>query len=133
MQPKIIKSQKDYKAALIRINEIFDAKQGTPAGEELELLCALVELYEDKTWPIAPPSPVAAIKFRMEQQNLKAKDLVPYLGSASKVSEILAEKRPLSLKMIRNLVNGMGIPAEVLLQEPKSRPRPMQESGRLGT
>jgi HTH-type transcriptional regulator/antitoxin HigA len=118
MKPKLIKTDADYRAALNRIDGIFGAKPGSPEGDELELLVTLVELYEEKAFPIDLPSPVDAIKFRMEQQGLKAKDLVPYIGSASKVSEVLAGKRSLSLTMIRNLVNELGIPAEVLLQEP---------------
>lgn len=118
MKPKLIKTEEDYAAALARIDEIFDAKPGTAEGEELDLLVTLVELYEEKKFPIGLPSPLEAIQFRMEQQGLKAKDLVPYIGSASRVSELLAGKRPLSLTMIRKLVKGLGIPAEVLLQEP---------------
>ncbi len=117
MIPRIIKNEVDYEAALARIESIFDAVPGSPDEDELELLSLLVERYEDKAFPMGLPSPLAAIRFRMDQQGLKAKDLVPYLGSASKVSEVLSGKRPLSLSMIRNLVNELGIPAEVLLQE----------------
>lgn len=117
MKPKLIKTEADYQAALARIEAIFDAKPGTPEGDELDLLSTLIELYEEKAFPIGLPSPVDAIKFRMEQAGLKAKDLIPYIGSASKVSEVLAGKRTLSLTMIRKLVNGLNIPAEVLLQE----------------
>lgn len=119
--PKLIKTDADYQATLARVEAIFDAKPGTPQGDELELLTTLIELYEEKAFPIGLPSPVEAIRFRMEQQGLKAKDLVPFIGSASKVSEVLAGKRALSLAMIRNLVNGLGIPAEVLLQEPDAQ------------
>lgn len=115
---KLIKTEADYKLALKRVDDIFDAKPGTPEGDELELLVILIELYENEHFPMDLPDPVTAIKFRMEQQNLKQKDLVPYLGSESKVSEVLSGKRALSLTMIRKLVNGLGIPAEVLLQEP---------------
>lgn len=118
MTPKLIKTEADHEEALARIEEIFDAKPGTPEGDEFELLVTLVEMYEEKAFPIDLPDPVEAIKFRMDQQGLKAKDLVPYIGSAPKVSEVLSGKRSLSLTMIRNLVNGLGIPAEVLLQEP---------------
>lgn len=118
MTPKLIKTEADHKEALARIEEIFDAKPGTPEGDEFELLVTLVEMYEEKAFPIDLPAPVEALKFRMEQQGLKAKDLVPYIGSAPKVSEVLSGKRSLSLTMIRNLVNGLGIPAEVLLQKP---------------
>jgi len=115
--PKIIKSEADHTAALARIEAIFDAVPGTPNGDELELLSLLVERYEDQAFPMDLPDPVTAIRFRMEQQGLKAKDLVPYIGSASKVSEVLSGQRNLSLAMIRKLVNGLGIPAEVLLRD----------------
>ena len=115
--PKLIKTEQDYQGALDRIDEIFTAKPGTPDGDELELLSTLVELYEEKAFPIGLPTPVEAIKFRMEQQGLKPKDLISSIGSASKVSEVLSGKRSLSLSMIRKLVNELGIPAEVLLQE----------------
>jgi HTH-type transcriptional regulator/antitoxin HigA len=118
MKPKIIKTEVEHEAALARIEEIFDAKPGTPQGDEVELLAMLVEHYEKAAFPIDLPDPLAAIQFRMDQQGLKAKDLVPYIGSAPKVSEVLNGQRNLSLTMIRNLVNGLGIPAEVLLKEP---------------
>ena len=86
-----------------------------------ELLLLLVETYEEAAFPIDLPEPVAAIRFRMEQQELKPKDLVPYIGSKSKVSEVLNGRRPLSLTMIRKLVTGLGIPAEVLLREPGAK------------
>ncbi len=117
MKPKLVKNEVDYKTTIARIEEIFNAKLGSPEGDELDLLVTLVELYEEKTYRISLPDPITAIRFRMEQQGLKAKDMVPYIGSAPKVSEVLSGKRRLSLTMIRNLVNGLGIPAEVLLQE----------------
>ncbi len=117
MKPKIIKTKKDYKAAMTRIDEVFDAVPGTPEGEELELLATLVELYESKAFPIDLPDPLTAIRFRMEQQGLKPRDMVPYIGSPSKVSEVLSGQRSLSLSMIRNLVEGLGIPAEVMLRK----------------
>lgn len=117
MKAKLIKTEEENEAALARLEEIFDAEPGTPDGDEAELLTALIEMYEQKAYPIDLPDPIEAIKFRMEQQGLKRKDLVPYIGSAPKVSEVLTGKRPLSLTMIRNLVKGLGIPAEVLLQE----------------
>ncbi len=117
MKPKLIKTETDYQEALGRIEAIFAAKPSTPEGDELELLVTLVEYYEEKAYPIGLPSPVDAIRFRMQQQGLKAKDLIPFIGSASKVSEVLSGKRALSLPMIRKLVGGLGIPAQVLLQE----------------
>jgi len=118
MKIKLIKTEEENEAALARLEEIFDAESGTPEGDEAELLTALIEMYEQKAYPIDLPDPIEAIKFRMDQQGLKPKDLVPYIGSAPRVSEVLSGKRPLSLAMIRKLVNELGIPAEVLLQEP---------------
>jgi len=116
MKAKVIKTARDHNVALKRIEEIFDAKPGTPEGDELELLSTLVELYEERTFPMDLPDPITAIKFRMEQQGLKPKDLVPFIGSPSKVSEVLSGRRGLSLRMIRNLVNGLGIPPQVFVQ-----------------
>src|SRR6266853_2759143 len=110
MKPKIIKTEAEYQATLARIEKIFDARPGTAKGDELELLLLLVETYEDKAYPIDPPDPIAALRFRMEQEGLKPKDLVPYIGSKSKVSEVLSGRRPLRLTMIRNLTDGLGIP-----------------------
>jgi len=121
MTPKIIKTDDEHAAALARIDEIFAATPGTPEGDELELLCLLVEKYEEAAFPIDLPDPVSAIRFRMEQQGLKAKDLIPFIGSASRVSEVLSGTRHLSISMIRRLVDGLGIPAEVLLKEPGAK------------
>ena len=115
MKAKVIKTDSDYAAALARIEKLMDAKRNTPQGDELELLSLLVHDYEEKVFPIDKPDPVAAIRFRMQQQGLEPKDLVPLLGSRSRVSEVLSGRRNLSLKMIRNLVQRLGIPAEVLL------------------
>ncbi len=121
MLPKVIKNDHEHEAALARIDQLIDAAPGTPEGDELELLATLVEVYEDKQFPIELPDPIEAIRFRMEQSGLKQQDLIPYIGSRSKVSEILAGKRLLSLKMIRALHKGLGLPAEVLLREPGGR------------
>jgi len=118
MIPKIIKTEEEYESTLERIDALMDAVPDTPEGDELELLVTLVELYEEKVYPIALPDPVSAIRFRMEQQGLKQKDLISFFGSRSKVSEVLSGKRQLSLTMIRKLHSHLGIPAEVLLQEP---------------
>ena len=115
MVAKLIKNEAEYETALSRIDELLDAEPGTSEGDELELLVTLVELYENKAHPIGPPDPIEAIKFRMEQMGLKHKDMVPYFGSRSKVSEVLSRQRPLSLTMMRKLNQGLGIPAEVLL------------------
>ena len=119
MKPKIIKNEREHKAALARIDQLMDARPGTPQGDELELLAALVEIYEDEAFPVDEPDPVDAIRFRMEQQGLKPCDLVPYMGSRSSVSEVLSGHRGLSLKMIRSLSTGLGIPTDVLVRESK--------------
>lgn len=124
--PKVIKTEEAYEEALSRIEEIFDSKPGTPEGDELELLVTLVELYEEEKYPIEAPDPISAIKFRMEQQGLKNKDLIPFIGSKSKVSEVLSGKRELSINMIRKLHEGLGIPAEVLIQDTK-KTEPLSE------
>lgn len=121
LKPKVIKTKADYESALARIEALFDARPKTPEGDELELLTTLVELYEAKEFPVDLPDPLTAIRFRMEQQGLKPKDLVPYIGSAAKVSEVLSGRRSLSLSMIRRLVEGLGIPAEVLLGKPEAK------------
>lgn len=116
---KLIKSDSDHQAALARLDELFDLDPapGSAESDEIDVLALLIETYEKEAFPIDLPSPVEAIKFRMDQQGLAQKDLVPYIGSKSKVSEVLNGKRALSLKMIRNLHQGLDIPYEVLIQE----------------
>ena len=118
---RAIRTEADYQAALARIDALMDAEIGTPAGEELDVLTDLVELHEDRHVAIGYPSPVEAIRFRMEQGGLSPRDLVPIIGSRAKVSEILSEKRPLTMQMARALHSTLGIPADVLLQEPGAR------------
>jgi HTH-type transcriptional regulator/antitoxin HigA len=120
IKPKVIKTESEYEEALARVEKLMDAKRNTPPGDELELLTLLIHDYEDRVYPMEKPSPVAAIRFRMEQLGLEPKDLVPFLGSRSRVSEILSGRRTLSLKMIRSLVRGLRIPADVLLGQPES-------------
>lgn len=117
---KIIKTPEDHEAAMVRLVELMDAdpKKGSSEDDELELLAMLIENYEKQEFPIDLPSPVDAILFRMDQQGLKNKDLIPFIGSASKVSEVLNGNRQLSLNMIRKLGRGLGIPIDVLIQEP---------------
>ncbi len=115
MKIKLIKTKSEYEAALARVEKLMDAKRGTAQGDELEVLSLLIHEYEEKIFPIAQPDPVAAIRFRMAQQGLRDKDLVPFLGSRSRVSEVLSGRRALSLRMIRALVRGLRIPANVLL------------------
>ncbi|MBI4165539.1 MAG: transcriptional regulator [Acidobacteria bacterium] len=115
---KVIKSDADYEAAVAEIGRLLDAEAaaGTPEADNLELLTLLVREYESSHFPVGVPDPIEAIRFRMEQQNLSQRDLVPFIGSRSKVSEVLSGRRPLTLSMIRALHSGLGIPAKVLLQ-----------------
>ncbi len=119
MKIKIIKTEEEYNTALNRIEKLIDIDpiEGTKEADELALLSLIVSKYEDEHYHIDMPDPVEAIKFRMEQEGLSQKDLVQYIGSKSKVSEVLNRKRSLSINMIRNLSKGLGISAEVLLKE----------------
>ena len=118
---KVIKTEEEYTEALKAVESLMDKNPGpdTQDGEILDLLVKLVEDYEKSQFPASLPDPIDAILFRMEQQNLNPVDLIPYLGSASRVSEVLSRKRPLSLTMIRALDEGLGIPAKVLIGEPQ--------------
>ncbi len=121
MKPKVIKTRADYQAALAYLETLMDAEPGTSQEEELELFAVLLDNYEREHFPIGLPDPVEVIKFRMEQQGLTRRDLELFIGSQSKVSEVLNRKRSLSVAMIRALHIGLDIPAEVLLQEPGKR------------
>jgi HTH-type transcriptional regulator/antitoxin HigA len=114
---KIIRNEKDYEAALKRMDEIFSAESGTDDFDEMEVLTLLIENYEEEHYSMDLPDPIEAIKFRMDQEGLKQADLIPLIGSRSKVSEVLSGKAGLSLKMIRNIHRQLGISAEVLLRE----------------
>ena len=118
MQLKILKTEKDYDNALNRIDELMELnpKLGTPESDELEILALLVEKYEELNWNIETPDPIEAIKYRMEEMNLKQKDLIPYIGNKSKVSELLNRKISLSLTMVRNLSQALHIPVETLVK-----------------
>ena len=118
MQLKILKTEKDYDKALIRIDELMELnpKLGTKESDELEILVLLVEKYEELNWNIEIPDPIEAIKYRMEEMNLKQKDLIPYVGNKSKVSELLNRKISLSLTMVRNLSKALHIPVETLVK-----------------
>ena len=110
-----IRTESDYKAALTRIDELMDVELGSPEGGELDVLVDLVELYESKHEPMGHPSPVAAIEFRMEQADLSPRDLIPFIGSRAKVSEVLSGRRAITMPMARALHEHLGIPADVLL------------------
>lgn len=113
---KPIKTPEDYQAALDRLEVIFDAKPGTPEGDELEVLGILIDKFEQEHHPITYPDPIEAIKFRMEQMGYNQNDLAKIVGLKSRASEILNRKRKLTLEMIRQLHQTMGIPTDVLIQ-----------------
>ncbi len=115
---KPIRNEDDHDAALARIDELMGAEPGSADGRELDVLTDLVELYESRNEPMGYPDPVAAIEFRMEQAGLSPRDLIPFIGSRAKVSEILSGKRSITMPMARALHDHLGIPADVLLREP---------------
>ncbi|HKL34372.1 MAG TPA: helix-turn-helix domain-containing protein [Tangfeifania sp.] len=117
MELKPIKTEVDYKAALKRLEEIFDAKPGTQESDELEILGLMVDDYENKHYPIEAPDPIEAIKIRMEEMHLKQIDLIPEIGGKSRVSEILNRKRRLTVDMIRKLADKLNISAKVLISD----------------
>jgi len=115
---RAIRTETDYKAALARVDALMVAKFGTPEGDELDVLADLIELYEARHVPMGYPTALAALRFRMEQADLSPRDLIPFIGGRAKVSEILSGKRPLTMQMARALHSNLGIPADVLLQQP---------------
>lgn len=121
---KPIRTETDYEAAVRAIDELWSAPLGSPDADVLDVLVTLVTAYEENRHPIALPDPISAILFRMEQLDLSRKDLEQYLGSRSRVSEILNRTRCLSISMIRNLHQGLKIPIEVLIQEQQLPKKP---------
>ena len=119
MTIKPIKTIEDYQAALTRIEQLWNAHPNTLEGDELDVLTTLVHTFKQEHYQIEAPDPIEAIKFRMEQQGLEEKDLVPYLGQHSRVTEIMNRKRELSISMIRNLHKGLHIPLSCLISEYK--------------
>ncbi|MBI5583338.1 MAG: transcriptional regulator [Deltaproteobacteria bacterium] len=116
MRVRPIKTEADYEAMLREVERLFDAKPGTDESDRLEVLTTLIEAYEERHHSIPLPDPVEAILYHMESRGLTRRDLEPFIGSRARVSEILNRKRPLTMEMIRNLHNGLGISAEVLIQ-----------------
>ena len=115
MNIKPVRNDEDLHAAFKRLEEIYQAEAGTADADEMEILVTLIEAYENKYYPIAASNPVEAIKFRMDQQGLTARDLEPFIGSSGRVSEVLNGKRGLSLAMVKRLHDGLKIPYESLL------------------
>ena len=121
MEIRPIKTEVDYQNTLKEIESLMSAEADTPEGDRLDVLVTLVEAYERAHYPIDFPDPIEAIKFRMEQQGLTIDDLVPAIGRKNRVYEILARKRPLTLRMIERLHESFSIPAESLLKHTKSK------------
>ncbi len=117
MDIKPIKTETDYKAALKRLEEIFDAMPGTPESDELDILGLMVDDYENKHYPIEAPDPIEAIKIRMEEMQLKQVDLIPEIGGKSRVSEILNRKRRLTVEMIRKLTTRLNLSSSLLIKD----------------
>lgn len=117
MEIRAIRSEEDYQWALEEIDQLMNSKFGTPEGDKLDVLVTLVDVYEKKHFPIEDPDPIEAIKFRMKEEGLTPKDLVPYIGQRSHVYEVLNRRRSLSLRMAKNLYKNLKIPAHILLKE----------------
>jgi HTH-type transcriptional regulator/antitoxin HigA len=128
MEIKPIRNQQDYEAALRRVESLWDSKDNSPEGDELDVLVTLVEAYEREHFPIDLPDPIEAIKFRLEQQGKDTRALIGLIGQRTRVYEVLQKKRALSLQMIRTLHDKLGIPANVLIQPTSGRGRAKRQS-----
>jgi HTH-type transcriptional regulator/antitoxin HigA len=115
MHIRPIRNDDDLRATFTQLERVFQAQTGTPEADEMEILVAMIEAYENRHYPISSADPVEAIKFRMEQQGLTPRDLEPFIGPSGRVSEVLNRKRALSLRMIKRLHDGLRIPYESLL------------------
>jgi HTH-type transcriptional regulator/antitoxin HigA len=116
-----IRSNADYEAALKEVERLWGAKSGTRNGDRLDVLATLIDAYEAEHFPLDPPDPIEAIKFRMEQQNLTRRDLEEIIGTRTRIAEVLSGKRGLSIGMIRRLHERLGISAEVLIRPSRKR------------
>lgn len=117
MTLKLIKTENDYQIALARLDEIFDAKSGTSESDEADILALLIDEYENKNFPIEAPDPIEAIKIRMEELNLKQKDLVGIIGGKSRVSEILNKRKKLTVEMVRTLAERLNLSVQILIRD----------------
>jgi HTH-type transcriptional regulator/antitoxin HigA len=113
---KPIRTEADYEAALEEVGRLWGSKSGSAEGDRLDVLATLVDVYEAQHYPMDPPDPIEAIRFRMEQQGLTRKDLEPLIGNRGRVAEVMNRKRGLSIEMIRNLHEQLGISAEILIR-----------------
>jgi HTH-type transcriptional regulator/antitoxin HigA len=118
---KPIRTKADYKRALAEVERLWGARSGTAEGDRLDVVATLIDAYETVHYPMDPPDPVEAIKFRMEQQGLSRKDLEPLIGTRTRVAEVLNRKRSLSISMIRRLHDHLGISAEVLIRPSRKK------------
>jgi HTH-type transcriptional regulator/antitoxin HigA len=118
---KPIRTEADYEAALDEAKRLWGAKSGTPKGDRLDVLATLIDAYEAERFPMDPPDPIEAIKFRMESQGLTRKDLEGVIGTRTRIAEVLNRKRSLSIAMIRRLHDKLGIPADVLIKPSRKR------------
>lgn len=118
---KPIRTKADYRWSLAEVERLWGAKLGTPDGDRLDILATLIDAYEAEHYPMDPPDPIEAIRFRMEQQHLSRKDLEPLIGTRTRVAEVLNGKRSLSIGMIRRLHEKLGISAEVLIRPTRKR------------
>ena len=116
-----IRSKADYDWALSEVERLWGARAGTPAGDRLDVLATLIDVYEARHYPMEMPDPIDAIRFRMEQQKLTRRDLEPFIGTRTRVAEVLNRKRSLSIAMIRRLYEGLAIPAEVLIRPSRGK------------
>ena len=116
VEVKPIRSEADHEAALTEVERLWGARAGTPEGDRLDVLATLIDAYESAHYPMDPPDPVEAIKFRMEQQGLTRRDLEGMIGTRTRIAEVLNRKRGLSIGMIRRLHERLGISAEVLIR-----------------
>lgn len=120
----IIRSEDQYAEALAEVERLWNAEPGSPEGDRRDLVVTLIEKYEDEVYPMDPPDPIEAIKFRMEQEGLKRKEIEPIFGSRSRTSEVLGRKRSLSIAMIRGLTKRFGISADILIRPTQIVPAP---------
>jgi HTH-type transcriptional regulator/antitoxin HigA len=118
---KPIRSEADYERAMAEVEGLWGAKAGSPAGDRLDVLVTLIDAYEAEHFPMDPPDPIEAIRFRMEQQGLTRRDLEDIIGSRTRIAEVLNRKRGLSIAMIRRLNERLGISAEVLIRPSRKR------------
>lgn len=117
MTLKLIKTENDYQIALARLDEIFDAKSGSSESDEADILALLIDEYENKNFPIEAPDPIEAIKIRMEELDLKQKDLVGIIGGKSRVSEVLNKRKKLTVEMIRTLAERLNLSVQILIRD----------------